>query len=1042
MQLPTATSTHLLDGLKDQGNQIVWAQYVDRYRPMIVGYCGRLGIAAHDAEDVAQEALVAFAKRYREGDYDRARGRLRAWLFGIVHTEIARWRRAVGRTAAQAAGGHTAALAGVPDQDRLAALWEEEWRAAVVRQCMALARAEVGEKTFAAFELFACESWPAKRVAEHLGTTEGAVFVAKHRVLRRIRELHPQLDPGRRLRVVACPSEEQLAAFAAGACVAEESSSIGAHLEDCARCSAWLHEASADDVWVDAVRGALAHGRCTPPRLEPWQTGDRIAGFRLVREIGEGGMSVVYEAEQDSPRRPVALKLILPGVASRRTLRRFEHEAEVLGRLQHPGVAQIFAAGTFESGRGAQPFFAMELVRGQSLLEHARSHALDVRARLALFLRICDAVHHAHQKGVLHRDLKPSNILVDEKCGPKVLDFGVARVLETVTERGALDTLSGQVVGTLPYMSPEQVVGSADLDVRSDVYTLGVVLYQLLTGRLPYRPQTDSVADRARAIAEQPHVPLSASDRSLRGDLERVTGKALAKERERRYGSALELAQDVQRFLRAEPILARPPSTAYQLRLFARRHRGLVGAAVTVVAVLVGGIVVSWREARRAEAQRIEAVAARDFLQEVLVQASPLERDGKEASMRDVLELALQRVDRHLMEVPGAEAGVRHTLGRVQLALGLYGEAKEQLARAAELYECEAADDVQLVYVLADLAGAQEKLGELDAAERTVGKACDLRSALGTRHAFILGHAAAQLGISHYAHGRLAEAEQSFRAALADHGRIEEGGKREANVAETKGLLALVLHARGQPDEAERLYRESIEAQRARGSRSWVLATNLANFAVALAGRGAYAEAMALQREALQLDVANFGAEHENTWFRRCEIGVLQFRMGDREAGLQAVGGALAALRQRLGPHPRVVQTLIELAELQLENGDGASAEGSLRAAMAMGSDKMGPRHFLTNRARQRLGRFLLDAEQATEALEHLDLAFTITREDRATIPGPLAHTAAMLGSALTSLGRHAAAEQLLESLLSAAEPQPTRRQGGRWAARPRSRKP
>jgi RNA polymerase sigma-70 factor (ECF subfamily) len=194
MPHPTATSTHLLDGLKDQGNQTVWAQYVDRYRPMIVGYCARLGVAAHDAEDIAQEALVAFARRYRAGDYDRTRGRLRAWLFGMVHTEIARWRRARGRRQEQPGASPTGTLSAVPDQDRLAALWEEEWRAAVVGQCTALARAEVGEKTFAAFELFACQGWPAKRVAEHLGTSESAVFVAKHRVLRRIRELHPRLD--------------------------------------------------------------------------------------------------------------------------------------------------------------------------------------------------------------------------------------------------------------------------------------------------------------------------------------------------------------------------------------------------------------------------------------------------------------------------------------------------------------------------------------------------------------------------------------------------------------------------------------------------------------------------------------------------------------------------------------------------------------------------------------------------------------------------------------------------------------------------------
>jgi RNA polymerase sigma-70 factor (ECF subfamily) len=194
MRSATATSTFLLEGLRDQANQTVWAQYVGRYLPLIVGYCGRLGLAAHDAEDVAQEALLAFARRYRAGDYDRERGRLRAWLFGMVHTEIARWRRAHARQERQQVAAGTIEPADVPDHDRLAAMWEEEWRDAVLRQCTADVKREVGEKTFAAFELFACQGWPAKRVAEHLGTSEGAVFVAKHRVLRRIRKLHPELE--------------------------------------------------------------------------------------------------------------------------------------------------------------------------------------------------------------------------------------------------------------------------------------------------------------------------------------------------------------------------------------------------------------------------------------------------------------------------------------------------------------------------------------------------------------------------------------------------------------------------------------------------------------------------------------------------------------------------------------------------------------------------------------------------------------------------------------------------------------------------------
>src|SRR5262245_9711716 len=338
----------------------------------------------------------------------------------------------------------------------------------------------------------------------------------------------------------------------------------------------------------------------------------RIGRYRILRLLGEGGMGVVYEAEQDNPRRPVALKVIRPGLVSPVLLKRFAHEAQILGRLHHPGIAQIYDAGVAEDG---QPFFALEFIRGLPLDAYARRHALDPAARLDLLARVCDAVQHAHEQGVIHRDLKPANILVDETGQPKVLDFGVARATDADLLTTTDHTRTGQLLGTLSYMSPEQVAADpAALDQRSDVYTLGVILFELLAGRLPYPLEHLPLPEAARLIREQEPSRLGALETRLRGDVETIVARALEKERARRYASAAELAADVRRHLRNEPIRARPPSALYQLRKFARRNKALVGGVAAVMAALVAGLIgttlFAVREARqRGQAEHNAALA-------------------------------------------------------------------------------------------------------------------------------------------------------------------------------------------------------------------------------------------------------------------------------------------------------------------------------------------------------------------------------------------------------------------------------------------------
>ena len=377
----------------------------------------------------------------------------------------------------------------------------------------------------------------------------------------------------------------------------------------------------------------------------------RIGRYQVLRRIAEGGMGTVYEAEQDSPRRIVALKVVRLGFGSPDVVRRFTHEAQILGRLHHPGIAQVYEAGLADDG---QPFFAMEFIHGLPLDEYARRRGLDLTARVGLLARVCDAVQHAHDQGVIHRDLKPANILVEETGQPKVLDFGVARATDADLLSRAGLTQAGQLIGTPNYMSPEQVSADpAAIDQRTDVYALGVILFELLAHRLPYQLENRPLAETARMILEQDPPRLGLLDTELRGDVETIVAKALEKDPARRYWSAAELAADLRRWLVHEPILARPPSALYHLHKFARRHKGLVGGVAATVAALVLGLVgtvlFAVREAHQRGQAEHNAQQAIDEQREALFQAYRARMAAASAALsaHDVADAA-----RHLDAAP------------------------------------------------------------------------------------------------------------------------------------------------------------------------------------------------------------------------------------------------------------------------------------------------------------------------------------------------------------------------------------------------------
>ncbi len=372
-----------------------------------------------------------------------------------------------------------------------------------------------------------------------------------------------------------------------------------------------LEYADRDDAFADEKIGNIAQEFASgdtasdPSRTERPET---LGRYRILGEIGRGGMGVVYEAEQSAPQRRVALKVLRAGLATSEAVRRFERETEILGRLRHPGIAHIYEAVLDAEGDDDRPFFAMELVDGLPLDRHAHEHDLDLEARVLLVADACDAIHYAHANGVLHRDLKPSNILVDATDNAvKILDFGIARAIDAQEQGATLETRTGHIIGTIAYMSPEQIEPTTLVDTRCDVYALGVILYELLTGELPFNITGQGIVSAARLICERDPRSPDSLDPKLRGDLTTIIRKAMSRDREDRYASAAALGEDLRRYLRDEPITARPASGLYQIRMLVRRHRAV--ASVTLVALLL--IVASsiWALVERAAAIENREVA-------------------------------------------------------------------------------------------------------------------------------------------------------------------------------------------------------------------------------------------------------------------------------------------------------------------------------------------------------------------------------------------------------------------------------------------------
>jgi serine/threonine protein kinase len=725
--------------------------------------------------------------------------------------------------------------------------------------------------------------------------------------------------------------------------------------------SAFLAKLNSDDPSlrseVEALLAEDALQAKTPPSPVGAATlaGKRIGGYQLVRVVGDGGMGVVFEAEQEKPRRVVALKVIKPGFASAELLRRFERESQVLARLQHPGIAQIYEAGSADTGFGPQPYFAMEFIHGVPLRDYAETHQLSARQRLELMAKVCDAVEHAHQRGIIHRDLKPGNVLVDEARQPKILDFGVARVTDSDMQ-ASRQTDVGQLIGTLAYMSPEQTTADPlELDTRTDVYALGVILYELLSNRLPYQ-LSHQLPEAVRAIREEDPTRLSSISRAYRGDVETIVTKALEKDRGRRYSSAAALATDIRRHLADEPIMARPASMTYQLQKFARRHKGLVLATAAVFATLVAGVIVSTTEAVKARRAEQTAQAVNDFLQNDLLaqatanaQASPTTKPDPELKVRTVLDRAAAKIGGKFDRQPDVEASIRDAIGQAYQGLGLYAEAHTQLERTLALQRrvlgAENPTTLKTLNLLGWTAFLQSKFPE---AETLLNQSLkSWRRVLGAANPGTLG-AMSKLGSVYRSQGKYAQAETLLSQTLEIQ-RHTLGPEHEDTLVSMIGL-ASVYSDQGKYSQAEALDSQTLEIfRRVSGPEHPDTLYCMNNLARDYLYQGKYPQTEALFSETMETRRRVLGPEHPDTLISMNNLANVYWAQGKYMQAEALYSQTLDIQRRVVGPeHRSTLMTTSNLAVVYGLQGKYAQAEALFSQALAMQIRVLGREHPIT----------------------------------------------------------------------------------------------
>jgi eukaryotic-like serine/threonine-protein kinase len=812
--------------------------------------------------------------------------------------------------------------------------------------------------------------------------------------------------------------------------------------EACGSDAAMRDEIASLLVAFDSAGNFLENALVASTELEG--PGSVIGSYKLLEKIGEGGMGAVYMAEQSQPiRRKVALKIIKPGMDSRQVIARFEAERQALAILDHPNIAKVFEAGTTASGR---PYFVMELVKGLAITAYCDEAQLTPGERLELLVSVCQATHHAHQKGIIHRDIKPSNVLVSLYDGtpvPKMIDFGVAKAIDQRLTESTLYTQHGAIVGTLEYMSPEQAENSAiDVDTRTDVYALGVLLFELMTGTTPLeheRLKQAGYSEVLRRLREEEPPSLSSRlsknaalaviaarrntepaklTRLVRGELDWIAMKALSKDRTRRYETANDLARDLQRFLVGQPVEAAPPSASYRIGKYASKHRAVLSTAATILVVMAVATAISSWQAVRARREEANAKAVLKFFSEtVLGAARPKDQQGGKGvdlTVRAAMDAAEPAVGRQFAGQPLVEAAIRDTIGTTYIYVSEPKRAIAQHARALALRATVLGEDhPETLASMNNLAVAYRLAGRLDEAvalhEKQLGLA---QSRLGLDDLDTL-MSMNNLALAYRMAGRNDRAIALFEHVLAR--RTAKLGRDDPETLITLHNLAVAYRSAFRFAEAVSLHEEELErSKKALPADHPDTLTAMDSLATAYLYVGELEAALPLFEESLKLRSAKLGANHSDTLTSKSDLAAAHQLSGRIS---EAVREFEEVLKQRQADpgldHPETLRSMNNLALALREAGRSNEAVSMLEDVLDRRKAKLGVDHRDTLKTMNDLAGLYLESRRWSQAEPLLEACLKL-RESKQSADWRLFQTMSQLGEAMAGQNKQSDAEPML----------------------------